>query len=144
MTTQSSVDKTLEIVKDADKFKARIAELAKAEASAKASTKKAQTRNTELNAEHDKMVADVNSKLALAQSRSKAADKAADIAMQPVIEAQATADRLNKTLKGHEDRVKSLESALGVDVEVLRERKLEFAKKIKNFHNAIKAACDGI
>lgn len=144
MTAQSSVDKTLEIVKDADKFKARITELATAEASMKASTAKAKKRNAALNVEMDEMMTDANAKATLAQMRANAADKAADVAMLPIIEAQAKVDRLNKTIAGREERAKKAAEGVAVDVEVLREREAEFAEKVKNFQNAVKAACDGI
>jgi cell division protein FtsB len=140
----SGVDQTLAIVKDADKFKARIAELAKAEASADKAMAASKAMNTKLFAEMDQMTKDAEAKAKMAQDRAKAADKAANVAMQPVIEAQAQADRLNSTLAGREERLKRDIAAHGVDVEVLKDREVAFAEKVKNFQNAVKAACNGI
>jgi hypothetical protein len=137
LSKNSGVDQTLEIVKDAEKFKVRITELAKAEAGAKASTDKAKARNTLLNEEMDTMVKNAENKARMAQARSSAADKAAEVAMKPVIEAQAQADRLNKAVASREERAKKYEEGLQVDTELLREREVEFAEKVKNFQNAV-------
>ena len=59
--------------------------------------------------------------------------------MQSAIEAQNQANRLNEAVAYREIRAKRFEEGLEVDVEVLREREIAFAEKVKNFQNALNA-----
>jgi|GEM_PF-5693123 len=59
--------------------------------------------------------------------------------MQSAIEAQNQANRLNEAVAYREIRAKRFEEGLEVDVEVLREREIAFAEKVKNFQNDLNA-----
>ena len=140
----NSVDQTLEIVKDAEKFKARIEELAKAQRAADKSTEKAQARNKELFAEYDAKKKAGDAAVSDAKARVVAADKSVAEAMAPVVEARAQVNRLNVSVKNREDRLKRDLEKFENDRIVLFEASEEFNQKVETFKNAVTSACSNV
>lgn len=77
LSKRSSVDQTLELVRDADKFKSRIEELAKMEMDANASIDKANATIKEKREESDKIVKDIQMQRKVLADKIAAADSAA-------------------------------------------------------------------
>jgi hypothetical protein len=86
--SNSGASDALDIVKDGAKFKARLKELADAEASLAASHDKVKKRNKALNAEFDEMTSLMAETVEKAKANAKALNESANSAMRPVEKAK--------------------------------------------------------
>ncbi len=144
LTKKSSVDETLEVVRDLEKFKKRISELGAAQAAADASLAKAKTEVNALRVKMDGMVADANKKV-------KEIGKSLQGREDAVAAAQADAnDKLGKVARNmaaltkREDRLAQDRAALKRDVDELSDKRVVFSDRVGRFEAAAKAACNGV
>jgi hypothetical protein len=144
MAKANSVDATLEIVKDLDKFKARIKELAAAEVAAENSTKKAKARNGALNLAHDKAVAAHQDTLKSMSAHMKSMEKSANDAMKPVTEAKADVVKATAALAKREDKLAEGEKSLAKNIAELAGRITTHRSVAREFEAVITAAVKGL
>lgn len=139
---KNSIDETLDIVRDVEKFKTRIAELGKVQSDADASVVKAKVKNTEINKLMDARVAEANDLVTAAKIRETAHDKSIEKSVQDLH------DRSGKLTKAEADLVKLQEKNALTSKKLsngwsdLKNTKAEFENRVKIFENVMKNLCD--
>lgn len=144
LTKKSGIDDTLAIVKDATKFKVRIATLAKAEQAAAAAVERSTAKNRELLAELDVKTKAANAELKAAITRAKELDGQGSTAL-------AEAQRVSGETGRREKKMARREARLDQDRAIFRRDKAALAKEREaltslaaRFKAAATAACNGI
>jgi len=136
-----SADQTLELVKDASKFKAKLEELAKAEVSAKEAMAKSKQMNKEVFADIDA----AHKELARIKAEQKRVldegTKPLEAANEDLRKREA---RLNTDRKGFDaanDKVKYERDAIQAEKANLKEREVAFAERVNAFEKVVQAVC---
>ena len=140
----NSIDETLEIVRDIDKFKARIEQLGKVKAQADESMEKAKAKNKELNAAMDTKVAKADKLVDAAKGRAAAHDASVATAFKDIAEEKS---KVTKLIRSIEKREKTLEQERGI----FEKAKVEQAQAVQDqatraevFKNAVNGAVSAL
>ena len=141
LTSQDSVDRTLEIVKDADKFKERIAELKKAVTAYNTAATKSKKTVVAANKELDNIVAQSQELRENAKKDVQRYYDDAAKAMEPVKVAQGEVDKSAAAVGRRVTRLEQDRAALNRSKEQLKEDRMAFEKMRLQFEELTKAAC---
>jgi chromosome segregation ATPase len=143
-SSKKAIDDTLEVVKDLEKFKGRIKELADAQAAADASVEKAKAKNKETFAEMDAKVAMAEDDLASVRARVASAEKDAQDAMKPVKQAQGEVNKAWSEFAKRE--AKLIDDQNAVDAEKVKciDDRMVFQATVKRFKEGVAALTSAI
>lgn len=132
------VNETLEVVKDNAKFKDKLEQLAKAEASAKAAMEKSRLMNIEVNGQFDQKRAELEE---LKTEQRTAVEKA----MKPIENQKADLANREAAIVKEEKRLKGLVDKINYDLNgikkqtaAIKDREVKFDERVKAFEAAAK------
>lgn len=141
MSTAQAIDDTLSIVKDAGRFKTRLAELAEATAAHEASARKAKADNKETFAARDAHLAQHQERLNNVQARVKAGEADVENAMKPVRRAEAELAQNKETLDRCRIKLERDQAAFTKLLAEHHEHVEDFNAKVKRFESVVEALC---
>ena len=140
LAKRNAVDDTLALVRDADKFKDRIEQLAKAERSAMKAQNKSADKCRALAIEMDDMRAAAQREVNDARARAKSEIASISQAKDAVMEEQGKVDRKLKALGKREDKLAQDRAVFQVQKGMLEDAIKTFDIKVKAFNDAATAA----
>lgn len=141
---KSSIDETLDLIKDAEKFKARIAELKMRERVAAAAEKRSQRRCAQINADMEKSVIAAQGELDTARTTAKAELASIGKAASVVAEAQGEVAKKLKVLSKREAKVVQDRKVIVAERATQREDRSDFENTVLRFRAAVRAACGAV
>ena len=139
LSKKSSVDQTLELVRDADKFKKRIKELAKAELDANASIAKANAKSKEQREEADKFAKDMQAQRKFLDAKIKTADNGAAVAKSAAKEILGKSEKLDAKIAKREEKLEEEKKNLEDTYSDFAEEKAALRARMIAFDNLVKS-----
>lgn len=140
LAKRNAVDETLELVRDADKFKERIEQLAKARRAAAKAEKQSAEKFKAFGIEMDAMRAAAEKEVRDAQVRAKSAIASIAQEKDAVMVEQGKVDRKLKALGKREDKLAQDRAVFQVQKGELEDAIKTFDIKVKAFNDAVAAA----
>lgn len=141
---KTGADQALDIVKDVDKFKSRLEELAKAEASLTEANDRHREKNNAMNATLDKRIADVNQEVRLAKERVKSTIADGVNALNAAKEMVGDVEKREAILEKKAAKLAEDRANLEARLTQVAKTQSEFSKTVNRFRNAAQAACNGL
>jgi len=140
LAKRNAVDDTLALVRDVDKFKDRIEQLAKAERSATKAQKKSADKCKALAIEMDDMRAAAQREVNDARARAKSAIRSISQEKDAVMEEQGKVDRKLKALGKREDKLAQEKAILDSQKVMLDDAVKSFDVKVAAYNDAVASA----
>lgn len=141
MSTMSA-DQTLDLVRDAEKFKAKIEKLAKAERSAEAAIKKSTNLSKKVFAEMDEAQAKVDQLNATIRRLQEKAAGPIDTQTKALNDREAAVAKDEERLSKLMDKFNDAQDALKRDREGLKGKVVEFDERVASFEAVIISVCE--
>jgi|DEB0MinimDraft_10_1074344.scaffolds.fasta_scaffold33640_2 hypothetical protein len=141
---KSGAEEALDVVKDTEKFKDRLAELAKMEKNAKAALQKSTETNKRVFAEQDAKVKEADKYVADAKERAKQIEAGANQALTTAQKLEAELAKKEKDLIKREDKVREAAAVVKQQKEELQTDRAALIEQVAQFKKAAEAACNGI
>ena len=140
LAKRNAVDDTLALVRDVDKFKDRIEQLAKAERSAMKVQRKSADKCKALAIEMDDMRAAAQREVNDARARAKSAIRSISQEKDAVMEEQGKVDRKLKALGKREDKLAQEKAILDSQKVMLDDAVKSFDVKVAAYNDAVASA----
>jgi len=140
LAKRNAVDDTLALVRDVDKFKDRIEQLAKAERSAMKVQKKSADKCKALAIEMDDMRAAAQREVNDARARAKSEIASISQEKDAVMEEQGKVDRKLKALGNREDKLAQDKAIMASERGMLDDAVKSFDVKVAAFNDAVASA----